>query len=659
VLTDTRRSPYAKVSPLSWDQVCWTGDGLWAQEDAVCHESTIPHIRRCFESAETSHIVENFRVCSGDAEGTFGGTDFGDGDFYKWLEAAIYSAAKHDDAALWETVDDYIGLIARCQQSDGYLSTKQIIGELQGGSATRFGDINDFEVYNFGHLCTAASLHNRITGKMDFLEVAERAADYLARMYRGFEQSGEVQTAVCPSHYMGLIELYRATGNESYLKTAELAIRLRDRVKEGTADNQDRFPLWQHDKIEGHAVRANYLYAGVADLYMETGDERDRDVVSRMWRNLVDRKLYLTGGCGAVYNGASPYGNFWVDSKTHQAYGYEYQLPNITAYNETCASIGGVMWAYRMFQLDPKAEYFDVLERMMLNVNLAAINLDGDRFFYQNMLRRTKGLPYELIWPLTRAGYISSFCCPPNLARLLAESSEYGYLVSDDSLYVGLYGSNAAHVCLACGAEFDVEQVTDYPFGGTVTLKVTVSAAPQDFNVMLRIPSWMKTGRLTVGDSTVGLTDEDAGYRAVTLPAGITYAEISIEFDMPARLTCAHSYVEEDCNQVAVERGPLVYCMETPDCDVDSLDQCLIDPTVDFEPVEDVIAGRRVMTLRGSVLARQGEKGDGLYHTFCADPLERIEARLVPYYAWDNRGEGEMRVWLPVALHAIDGVSSR
>ena len=304
----------------------------------------------------------------------------------------------------------------------------------------RLGDINEFEVYNMGHLFTSACLYKRITGKENFLDIARKAADFLENMYAEAEKKGEVQTAVCPSHYMGLVEMYRTTGEKKYLDLAHKAIVLRDSVKEGMDDNQDRLPLKEHEKIIGHAVRATYLYAGVADLYAEEGDKEYLDVLHKVWKNMVDTKIYLTGGVGALYNGASPYGDFWNHQLIHQAFGYEYQLPNVTAYNETCASIGLVMWAYRMFLIEPKAEYFDVIERALLNVNLAAVSLDGKKFFYENMLRRAKKLEYKLIWPLTRTEYLISYCCPPNLARMVTQSGEYAYTVSADSVYTGIYG---------------------------------------------------------------------------------------------------------------------------------------------------------------------------------------------------------------------------
>lgn len=651
MLTDTTRSPYARVVPLPWDAVRWSS-GFWQDVVTVNASQTIPHLQNMFESAQTSHVVENFRICAGVSEGDFDGTDFGDGDFYKWMEAAIYAAGQNQDQALLAELDAYIDLIARSQQPDGYISTKQIIGERQQNGVTRFGNINDFEVYNFGHLFTAACLHKRITGKDNFLDIAKKAAAYLSRMYQESARTGNVQTAVCPSHYMGLIELYRTTGEKQYLDLAQLAISLRDSVSEGSDDNQDRIPLKEHQKIVGHAVRANYLYAGVADLYAETGDPELLSLLLRVWRNLMDTKLYITGGCGALYNGASPYGNFFDHQLVHQAYGYEYQLPNITAYNETCASVGHVLWAYRMFQLDPKAEYFDAIERTMLNVNLAAVSLDGHKFFYENMLRRPKKLEYELIWPSTRSEYILSYCCPPNLARILAESSELSYCRSQDTLWLGLYGANKADVQLENGAHFTVEQITDYPYDGTIRFQIhRLNDLP--FKINLRIPKWAVSGSITSPYTQHQITATDQGTYYTLEIGNDPDTIIQLTLDMPARYIISHSMVEENTLQAAVERGPLVYCMETPDVQADTLRELLLDPDAVFTPAPVDINGRTVIALDTDMYRLTYDQDfdpDRLYQRLPAYQLTTVKARLIPYFAWDNRGQGEMQIWTPLKI---------
>lgn len=670
MLTDTSKSKYAKVTPIGSESMEWT-DGFWKDAVDKCTSVTVPHLQNMFEAEDISHVLENFRICANpDDHRPYDGTVFGDGDFYKWMESAMYAANANKDEKLFAKLEEYVQLIAKVQLPDGYISTKQIIDE-RNGTGGRMKDINEFEVYNMGHLFTAACVYYRITGKDSMLNVAKKAAKWLQGMYLEAKEKDEVQTAVCPSHYMGLIEMYRTTGDTEFLELAKLAVELRDSVKNGLDDNQDRLPLKTHKKIVGHAVRSTYLYAGVADLYAEDGDEEYFEMLKRVWRNMVDKKMYITGGIGAIYNGASPYGYFFAHDLIHQAFGYEYQLPNVTAYNETCASLGLVFWAYRMFLIDPKAEYMDVLERAMLNVNLAAVSLDGQSFFYENVLRRTKKLDYRLIWRLRRAKYILSYCCPPNLARTIAESGEYAYTTSADTVYLGMYGASKAHVKLD-NTEFDLKQSTQYPYDGNIVLTANNITGDNTAKIAIRVPGWVKSGKIAAEGRTIELTKKCAGTYIIVDISDLASAEIVIDFDMPVRLTTAHPLVEECVNQVAVERGPLVYCIETPDVEIDTLDSLLISPSTQFTPVSYQIKDRMVTALECELLCKKKASSGELYETLEFDGFDKVKARFIPYFAWDNRSAeddgtydvyaiedkldtpddmeyDEMRIWLPVA----------
>ena len=648
MLADTRKSKYAKVSGAEYDQIKWTG-GFWKDVVENCAESTVPHLQKMFEALDAGHVVENFRICAGEKNGEFGGSDFGDGDFYKWMEYQLYSAEQLQDQSRLDKLDEYIDLIGRAQEEDGYISTKQIIGMRNGTRQGRLGDINEFEVYNMGHLFTSACLYKRITGKENFLDIARKAADFLENMYAEAEKKGEVQTAVCPSHYMGLVEMYRTTGEKKYLDLAHKAIVLRDSVKEGMDDNQDRLPLKEHEKIIGHAVRATYLYAGVADLYAEEGDKEYLDVLHKVWKNMVDTKIYLTGGVGALYNGASPYGDFWNHQLIHQAFGYEYQLPNVTAYNETCASIGLVMWAYRMFLIEPKAEYFDVIERALLNVNLAAVSLDGKKFFYENMLRRAKKLEYKLIWPLTRTEYLISYCCPPNLARMVTQSGEYAYTVSADSVYTGIYGECDAVLTLENGASFTLKQKTEYPYNGKIVFEFENVSCDRPVTLNLRIPKWAEAGSIKVGaeERKLDKTTRES-YQAVHIEK-LAGTRVELELEMPVRFTMAHPMVEEDSQLIAVEKGPLVYCMESPDADIRTLDDICINIHSTFRENKIRIKDREIGVLETEAyqILHEDYDPDELYQSFTGEKKKSIPVRLIPYFAWDNREYGEMRIWMP------------
>jgi DUF1680 family protein len=651
MIVDTTHSVATNVHGLPWDAAHWTG-GFWNEVVRTNDERTVPFLEHMFDSPDISHIVENFRICAGEHTGDHAGTVFGDGDFYKWIEAATYTAERNGDKQLHARIDAYIDLIGRAQRSDGYLSTKQIISE-----TGPLADINDFEIYNMGHLFTAACVHTRLTGETRFLEIAEKAAGCLESIYAHAEQKGMVKTAVCPSHYMGLLELYRTTGNPRYLVLAKKAIALRDSVEDGTDDNQDRQKLLDQREIKGHAVRANYLYAGVADLFLETGDAPYLKVLHSVWNDLVTRKIYITGGCGALYNGASPYGDFFHHQLVHQAYGYPYQLPNITAYNETCANVGLVLWAYRMFLIEPQARYFDIMEQTILNAVLAGVSVDGTRFFYENMLRRAKNIDVPLVWPLTRKGYISSYCCPPNLTRLLSESSEYIGCVSEDSLYLGLYGDARIHLVLDNGLDCFVREETEYPYDGEISLTLENVAKAAPFHVNVRVPSWCRKGNICLPNgNTVPLPEDASGtffpvqWDAQDVRDG---NKLVIRLQMDACFVIADTRVEEDVNQAAVMRGPLVYCMERVD-NPDAFDSLVFDCGMQWKPVPGAIGGRACCLLDGTAVSLSLRKnGDGLYQQLHIDSGTEVPVRLIPYALWDNRGEGEMKVFLPLTYHSV------
>jgi len=639
MLIDTAKSPYAKAWGVPFENVKWL-DGFWKTRAQICAEKTVPHILKLFDDKDVFHAIENFRIAAGETQGDFHGTVFGDGDFYKLLEALVCAGAQTGDKSAFDTAENYIALIGRAQAKDGYLSTKQIISGVRGRN------INDFELYNFGHLFTSAVTHHRVTGSASFLKIALKTAGYLYELAKNPEN---IKTAVCPSHYMGLIELYRDTRDKRWLDLAQRLIDLRDAVSDGTDDNQDRHKLRSHDKIIGHAVRAAYLYAGVTDLYAETGEQALYEMLKKVFDNMVSTKLYITGGAGALYTGVSPYGDLFADyQKVHQAYGYEYQLPNVTAYNETCAALGNILWYHRLFMTAPDAKYFDLIERTYLNTALSAISLDGQKYFYENMLKRTKALPYKLTWPLERVEIIKNcFCCPTNLSRFIAQASEYCYCVDEKSVYLGMYGANEAQFALQNGASFTLVQKTDYPWDGAILFDIR-DRTGGTFDLKLRIPGWAKSGYILAGGQKLALTQADAGsYVTVTVDEKISSVFLSL--DMPAYLVRAHTMVEECDGQAAVMRGPIVYCLEQADAPCDA-DEVYLPYDAVFEPVPMELSGVPFLALTGQAKAvRYGEK-DALYSPVGQVETQRAAVKFVPYFAWDNRGFMPMRVWMKLSV---------
>ena len=382
------------------------------------------------------------------------------------------------------------------QREDGYVHTPTLIAARHHQDALALADRFHFETYNLGHLITAGVRHYEVTGSTTLLDVARGAARFLENLAAN-EPVELARSAICPSHYMAVIDLYRATNDEQYLRLAEAFVRVRDDFQGGD-DNQDRLPVRDQRVVAGHAVRANYLYAGLADIVAETGDAELQGVLEDLWSDVVDTKLYVTGGCGALYDGASPDGDPWQEeiSRIHQAYGRAYQLPHTTAHAESCANIGMILWSERMLALTGDARYADVIEQIAYNALLAGISLDGSRYFYTNALRQVRDLPYPLRMPgdtgqhpvpappasdaRLRETYLSCFCCPPNIARTLARFHERAASVSSDGLYIHQYGGSSIRFALPDGRSLALREFSDYPWDGRIEFTVRRSRQWRD-----------------------------------------------------------------------------------------------------------------------------------------------------------------------------------
>lgn len=647
-VVDTSQSAYAKLKPVDLEVVKWT-DGFWADRLEVCYESSIPTMWQLMESGKYKPFLGHFLIAAGEEEGGHHGAKWNDGDFYKWMEAAIASVAVTGDEQIAAAIERSIEAIGKAQREDGYIHTPVLIANRNGDVNVKpFQDRHAFEMYNMGHLLTTASLHHRVTGKTNFLEIAEKAAEFLIDTFK-HPTPQQARHAICPSHYMGAIELYRTTGNERYLDLAKTFLDMRNLVTDGGDDNQDRIPFVQQREAVGHAVRANYLYAGAADLYAETGAGELLAPLLIIWENMVEKKLYITGGCGALYDGASPAGS--ADqahiTRVHQAYGMNYQLPNTTAHNETCANIGNLLWNWRMFVLTGEGKYIDVLERSLYNSILSGVSLSGTEYFYVNPLRVVDPLPTSLRFPRDRQKFFTSFCCPPNLLRTIAQVGGYAYSQTDDAIWVNLYGANHLKSSLL-GEPVEIAQKTDYPWGGQVRFEINV-CPEESFALKLRIPDWAEDASLTINGEKQSDLNTELGYCSVkrNWKAGDV---VELEFPMESKLMQAHPLVEEAANQVAVQRGPIVYCVESVDLPAGvQIEDVVIPLDIEFEANyrPDFLQG--IVTLEGTAIARElPEWEDQLYREAKPAPREEFQLQLIPYYTWANRGETEMTVWMPV-----------
>lgn len=666
-LTNTSVSKFSKMQSTDIDAVHWT-NGFWNERYAIIKDTMIQSMWHTLKDADLSHSFRNFEIAAGQCNGTHCGPPFHDGDLYKFFEGVASVYAQTKDPKLDKMMDEIIAVIVKVQRQDGYIHTPVIIAEMNKGidshknnqeiTGTKVGEKDDkafgnrlnFETYNLGHLMMAGIIHKRATGKTSLFNVAVKATDFLCRFYE--TASAELaRNAICPSHYMGVVEMYRETKNPRYLELAKNLIDIRGMVESGTDDNQDRIPFRQQYQAMGHAVRANYLYAGVADVYAETGEEQLLKNLSSIWNDIVYRKMYITGACGALYDGTSPDGtNYTPDSiqKVHQSYGRAYQLPNLTAHNETCANIGNMLFNWRMLQTTGEAKYAEVLETALYNSVLSGISLDGTKFFYTNPLRISQDFPYTLRWSKEREVYIKLCnCCPPNTVRTLTQVQNYAYTLSSNAVWFNLYGGSELETTINTQEKIKLSQTTDYPWDGNIQLKIA-KAPKKAISFHLRIPEWCEKATITVNGQSFEAENK-----------ANTYTEINriwkkgdiveLILDMPVKLMESNPLVEETRNQTVVKRGPIVYCLEGIDVkNGKSIDNVMIPADIEFKPRKTILAGSSIVVLEGKArLTNEDSWKNNLYRPV-QKTAENVNITLIPYYTWGNRGKMDMTVWMPL-----------
>ncbi len=625
------------IKPVTFTEVK-IEDTFWLPRLETNRLVTIPF---AFKKSEETGRIDNFSKAGGLMPGQFIGRRYNDSDVFKIMEGAAYSLSLHPNPELEAYLDDLIAKVAAAQEDDGYLFTTRTIdpeNPAPGSGDERWSNLgSSHELYNVGHMYEAAVAHYQATSKRDFLEVALKNADFIASVFgpdkrRGFPGHQEIE--------IGLAKLYRVTGDEKYLKLAKFFLdeRGQEEYKKmfpETSDlsvyNQDWYlqthqPVIEQEEAVGHAVRAAYMYSGMADVAALTGDESYIKAIDRIWENVVSKKIYVTGGIGSRHEG--------------EAFGDNYELPNATAYNETCAAIGNVFWNHRLFLLHGDAKYLDVLERTLYNGLLSGISLSGDRFFYPNPLESDGKYEFNQ-GAATRKPWFDCACCPVNVARFVPSIPGYIYAWQDDVLYVNLFVKSQATVRIGENP-VRVAQETRYPWEGKIQITMNPEKAAE-FAVYIRIPGWVQNEPVPSDlysflqpqeenivlkvNSEVQALDMEKGF--VRLHQKWEKGDvIELNLPMPLRRVLAHEKVKENVGKIALQRGPLVYCLEGIDNEGQVFNKDLPDDfsfEVEFRP--NLLGGINVITIKP------------------ADEDVRLVA--IPYYAWSHRGIGEMVVWIP------------
>ncbi|MDF2988776.1 MAG: hypothetical protein K0R50_4286, partial [Eubacterium sp.] len=624
----------------------------WRKYIKLVHDVVIPYqweaINDRVEDAEPSHAIKNFRIAAGLEQGEFYGFVFQDTDLAKWLEAVAYKLETHPDAEIEKLADEAIELIEKAQQSDGYLNTYFTIKE----PGKRWTNLNEcHELYTAGHMIEAAVAYYRATGKRKFLEVMCRFADHIDSVFgtepgklKGYDGHQEVELA--------LVKLYEATGNAKYLKLGKYFIDERGQkpnyfdielsrsdykkhfpgeVNNDRAYTQSHLPVREQDTAEGHSVRAVYMLTGMADVAALTQDKELLEACRRLWKNIVQKRMYITGGIGSVADG--------------EAFSFDYDLPNDTMYTETCASIGLIFFAHRMLKAEPQSSYADVMERALYNNVLAGMSMDGRSFFYVNPLE---------VWPeaseksinkrhvkAVRQRWFGCACCPPNVARLLSSLGQYIYTVNDSTLYTHLYIGGEAKADIA-GTKVVLKQTTNYPWDGKVLLKLFPDEE-KEFELAVRIPDWCDSYSLSLNGANIAADTADGYARAKhSWKQG---DKVELNLDMDIKLMQANPLVRADAGKVAIQRGPLVYCLEELDNGSNlSAVSIPLDSSLVAEFDADLFGG--TVIIKGNAFRTDSSDwGESLYKV--AEAKEKpISIKAVPYCSWGNRNSGEMLVWI-------------
>ncbi|MEK5463413.1 beta-L-arabinofuranosidase domain-containing protein [Paenibacillus sp. FSL P2-0136] len=593
----------------TWQDVSFTcvtiNDEFWKPRLKVLRQTTLPD---CLSKCEETGRINNFAKAAGLLEGHYEGKYYNDSDVYKVLEGIAYALMSERDAALEAEADRIIGLISAAQEEDGYLCAYFTLENPQG----KWTDMEKHEMYNGGHLIEAAVAYYEATGKRELLEVACRLADHVDEVFgpgkrHWVEGHEEIELA--------LVKLYRVTQSERYWKLALWLLEERghgygvgaiwDNPEWGPAYCQDDVPVRDIKQVTGHAVRAMYLYTAMADIVHTSGDSAYSEALHRVWTHTVERNMYVTGGIGP--------------SRHNEGFTSDYDLPNETAYCETCAAIAMVFWNHRMNLTFGDGKYADVVERELYNGALSGISLSGDKYFYENPLA-SQGGHHRVPW-------FETSCCPTNLARFLPSLGQYAYAVTEDGLAVNQYMNSEAELVLGSGLGVRLKVSTRYPWDGRIELEVNL-AASAEFSIRLRVPEWCSGYLVEAGGISIGEAEALTHQGYIVLERNWSPGDtVVLELELPVNKVRARPEVEADRGRVAVQRGPVVYCLEQTDHPGSSYDAFSLPAGARFRV-------KHLPELLGGVTVLQSRDADGR-------PL-----RFIPYYAWDNREPGFMQVWV-------------